>query len=50
MNLAYSQGDLGLHVRDVGDVRGKTVLDVDCGVGHVTMELPRAGTPVTTPE
>lgn len=46
-NLAYSQWELGLLVRDLGNIRGKAVLDVGCGVGRVTMELLKAGARVT---
>jgi hypothetical protein len=33
-NSAYSQWELGLLVRELGDVRSKTVLDVGFGVGR----------------
>jgi 2-polyprenyl-3-methyl-5-hydroxy-6-metoxy-1,4-benzoquinol methylase len=46
-NSAYSQWELGLLVRDLGDIQGKTVLDVACGVGRVTMELLKGGARVT---
>jgi 2-polyprenyl-3-methyl-5-hydroxy-6-metoxy-1,4-benzoquinol methylase len=47
INLNYSQWELGLLLRELGDIRCKKVLDVGCGVGRVTMELLKAGAHVT---
>jgi ubiquinone/menaquinone biosynthesis C-methylase UbiE len=47
VNLTYSQWELELLVRSLGDIRGKAVLDVGCGIGRVTLELLKAGAHVT---
>lgn len=47
INQAYSNWELALLKRSIGDVRNCTILDLGCGVGRVTIELLKWGARVT---
>jgi ubiquinone/menaquinone biosynthesis C-methylase UbiE len=47
INETYSRWELGLLAKSLDDISGKSILDMGCGVGRITIELLRGGANVT---
>jgi len=48
VNETYTKWELGLLAKSLEDINGKSILDMGCGVGRITMVLLRAGANVTS--